>query len=92
MMVPLSFRNTARSLDSDSTVVSGRMPWSESTTTGSPLRCGISIGAISCAKMPSAWALAARWCDSAATSSWSVREMPRSAFGPSVSVPMDTQS
>ena len=66
--------NAARSPPSVSTVVSGRMPSSVVTTTGSPLRCGISTGddlgvedaGIGCAA-------AARWCERAATASCASR-------------------
>ena len=91
MMVP-SVTNAARRPASDSTVVSGRMPSSEVTAIGSPLRCLTLIGAISPSKTPSLAARAARWCDWAATSSWEARSMPRVRFLLSVDSPMDCPS
>ncbi len=87
VMVP-SFANAGRRAPSDSAVVSGRTPSSWETTSGSPLRCGISTGAISPSKTPSDWARAARWCEAAATSSCSARAMFRSPLPDSVSSPM----
>ena len=49
------------------------MPSSLLTTTGSPLRCGISTGAISASKTPFFCAAAARWWERAANSSCSAR-------------------
>jgi hypothetical protein len=59
VIVP-SFENAGRRAPSDSVVVPGRTPSSESTTIGSPLRCGMETGVISSAKRPSFWAAAAR--------------------------------
>ena len=75
VMVP-SFANAGRRLPSDSLVVPGRTPSSVSTRIGSPLRCGISIGAISSASRPSFMAAAARSWLFAATSSCMSRVMP----------------
>jgi hypothetical protein len=58
VMVP-SLLKAGRSLPSDSTVVSPRTPSSEETTTGSPLRCGISTGTTSSSKTPFFHAVAA---------------------------------
>ena len=71
-MVP-SLLNAGRSLPSDSTVVSPRMPSSALTTTGSPLRCGISTGTTSSSKTPFFHASAARWCERAENASCSSR-------------------
>jgi hypothetical protein len=62
-------RNRARL----STVVSPRTPSSVLKRTGSPLRCGISTGAISSSNRPLAAAAAASWCERAANSSCSER-------------------
>ena len=91
MMVP-SVTNAARSPARDSTVVSGRIPSSLATTTGSPLRCLTLIGAISPSNTPSLAARAARWWDAAATSSWELRSMPRVRFLLSVDNPMECPS
>ena len=72
VMVP-SLAKAGRSLDSDSAVVSARMPSSSRNTIGSPLRCGISTGTISSSKTPFFQAAAAFWCDGAANSSCSSR-------------------
>ncbi len=69
-------------------MVSARMPSSLLKTTGSPLRCGISIGVISASKTPFCWAAAARWWDRAAISSCSGRWMPRRVLCFSVDSPM----
>ena len=66
-------RNGAGSLASASSVVPPRICSSSATTTGSPLRCGIVTGAISSAKMPSAWDFAARCWLRKAKASWSSR-------------------
>ena len=66
-------RETGRSLLSDSVVVSPRTPSSWETTTGSPLRCGISTGTTSSSKTPFFQASAARWCDCAENASCSSR-------------------
>ena len=63
-----------RSLPSDSAVVSPRMPSSWLTTTGSPLRCGISTGTTSSSKTPFFQAAAARWWERAENSSCSSRD------------------
>ena len=75
VMVP-SFANAGRRPPSDSTVVPGRTPSSVSTRIGSPLRWGISIGAISSASRPSFIAAAARSWLLAATSSCMSRVIP----------------
>ena len=72
VIVP-SLLNAGRSLPSDSAVVSPRTPSSWETTTGSPLRCGISTGTTSSSKTPFFQATAAFWCDCAANSSCSSR-------------------
>jgi hypothetical protein len=68
------------------------MPSSVDTTTGSPLRCLTLIGAISPSKIPFFEAMAARWCECAATLSWEVRSMPRTRFLLSVESPMECPS
>jgi len=70
VMVP-SAANAGRSFPRLAAVVSGRMPSSASTRTGSPLRCGTLTGVISSANRPLATARPARWCDCAANSSCS---------------------
>ena len=57
-------------------MVPGRTPSSSVTTTGSPLRCGISTGTISSSKRPSFMAAAASSWLRAANSSCSSRVMP----------------
>ena len=91
VIVP-SFANAGRSLAMDSALESGRTPWSVSTTSGSPLRCGTDTGAISSRKTPSSAARAARWWLRAATWSCSSREIERSLLPDSVSEPMDTHA
>ena len=59
VIVP-SFWNTGLSLASDSSVASARIPSSVETTTGSPLRWGISKGTTSSAKRPDVHAWWAR--------------------------------
>ena len=75
-----------------STVVSGRMPSSFVTTTGSPLRCGISTGTISASNTPSACAAAARWCERAATASCASRLISNRSLCRSVDAPMLSRS
>ena len=79
VIVP-SGANAGRSFASDSAVVSGRTPSSSLTTSGSPLRCGISTGTISSSNRPSFIAAAARSCERAENSSWSCRLMPSRAL------------
>ena len=74
MTVP-SAENAGRSLASVSAVVSGRMPSSSVTSTGSPLRCGTGTGTISSSNTPFFIAAAARPCDAAEKASCSSREM-----------------
>ena len=90
MMVP-SAPNAARSLASDSTVVSGRMPssWSKAAP---PLLAVISTGTISSARMPSFVARAARCWERAANSSCSSRVMPSALLCRSVDSPIDSPS
>ena len=59
VIVP-SFLNAGLSAASASAVVPGRIPSSRATTTGSPLRCGISTGTTSSARRPSLQAASAR--------------------------------
>ena len=74
-----------RSLPSDSAVVSPRTPSSWETTTGSPLRCGISTGTTSSSNTPFFQATAARWWDWAAKASCSSRvRLAPAALQPSV--------
>ena len=87
VIVP-SLVNAGRSLASDSVVVSGRMPSSLAKRTGSPLRCGISMGVISASKTPFFWAAAARWWDRAPISSCSARFRPRRVLCFSVDSPI----
>jgi hypothetical protein len=68
--------NAGRSFASASSVVSGRGCSSVSTTTGSPLRCGISTGTISSANTPRSWAAAQRCWLRSANASWSSRLTP----------------
>ena len=74
VIVP-SLLNAGRSFESESVVVPGRTPSSESITIGSPLRWGTETGVISSAKRPSLMAAAARsWLWAAASScAWRVR-------------------
>src|SRR3989304_33300 len=58
-MVPSDWKAGLRA-PSEAAVVSVRMPSSAVTTTGSPLRCGTAVGAISLAKCPEAVAAAGR--------------------------------
>src|SRR5690606_14930146 len=60
VMVP-SLEKAGRSLPSDSTVVSGRMPSSSRKSMGSPLRCGTWTVTTSSSNLPSSHALAASW-------------------------------
>ena len=88
MTVP-SLLNAGRSLPSDSAVVSPRTPSSESTTIGSPLRCGISTGTTSSSKTPFFQAVAASWWERAENSSCSSRlSLVPSALACSVSPPI----
>ena len=91
VMVP-SALNAGRSRDSDSTVVSGRMPSSSVTRIGSPFRCGTATGTISSSKVPSFCARAARWCDCAAKASCSSRVSPCRALWRSVDSPIEIDS
>ena len=75
-----------------STVVSTRMPSSWEKTTGSPLRCGISTGAISSSKSPFFWAVAASWWERAEKASCSSRVREYLALARSVSDPMEMRS
>ena len=68
-----SLRNGVGSLASCSSVVSARGCSSLSTTTGSPFRCGIVTGTISCASRPLACAAAAFCWLRSAKASWSSR-------------------
>ena len=70
-----SFLNAGLSLASASAVVPARGCSSVSTTTGSPLRCGISMGVISSRKRPVATASIAFSCEAAAKASCCSRVM-----------------
>ena len=72
MIVP-SLAKAGRSFDSDSVVVSARMPSSSLNSMGSPLRCGIETETTSSSKKPSFQALAAFWWLRAAKASCSSR-------------------
>ena len=87
VMVP-SLVKAGGSLASFSSVVSGRMPSSVSTTIGSPLRCGMVTGTISSAKIPFLVASAASRWDRAEKASCSSRVMPYRALWRSVASPM----
>ena len=78
VIVPFSLK-AGRSAASRPGVISGRTPSSSSTVT-SPLRPGTVTGMISPARRPSLIAAAALAWDSAATASWSSREIPRRAW------------
>ena len=87
-----SFRNAPRNLIRPSIDVLGLTNSSLPKTTGSPLRCGISTGAISLASLPFSWAFAAFCWLWSANLSWSSREMPYrstrfSAVSPIASTP-----
>ncbi len=75
LMVP-SAAKAGRSFASVSAVVPGRTPSSSLTTIGSPLRCVIDTGTISCSKRPSFMAAAASSWLRAENSSCSSRLMP----------------
>ena len=72
VIVP-SLENAGRSLARLSAVVSPRTPSSWDTTTGSPLRCGISTGTTSSSNRPFFHASAARWWERAENASCSSR-------------------
>jgi hypothetical protein len=91
VIVP-SLLNAGRSFPSDSAVVSGRMPSSSRIRTGSPLRCGTSIGVISSAKTPFFCAAAARWWLAAPNSSCSARVTPYRPLCRSVDSPIEHTS
>jgi hypothetical protein len=73
---PKAGRKDAR----DSVVMSPRMPSSASKVSTAPFRPATSRETISWANAPRCWAEWARWCERAAHSSCSRREIPSSLF------------